>query len=83
MRFCDLYQVLRWSYVPNIAKPSCKGINFTKNQRNMESKERHLIKQYLILFIFFIYQRLCAKFQRLITFTTDWKTRLEQQLSGK
>lgn len=46
----------------------------------MESKERHLIKQYLILFIFFLFISGCAqKISTVDYIYPDWKTRLDQQ----
>ncbi len=46
----------------------------------MESKERHLIKQYLILFMFFLFIGGCAqKISTVDYIYPDWKSRLEQQ----
>jgi outer membrane lipoprotein LolB len=66
--------------LPNIAEPYFKGGNFTKNQRNMESKEQHLIRQYVILFITFLFLTGCAQ-QKTNKTTTyeDWKQRLTAQ----
>ena len=46
----------------------------------MESKERHLIKQYLILFMFFLFIGGCAqKISTVYYIYPDWKSRLEKQ----
>ncbi len=54
----------------------------------MESKERHLIKQYLILFMFFLFISGCAQKTSTIDYVyPDWKTRLDHhakwQVQGK
>jgi outer membrane lipoprotein LolB len=66
--------------LPNIAEPYFKGGNFTKNHRNMESKEQHLIRHYVILIITFLFLGGCA--QQLSDKTAiydNWKGQLTNQ----
>lgn len=54
--------------------------NFIKNQRNMESKERHLIRLYLILLTFFLFLSGCAhRIDPQTRLYDDWKTKLSAQ----
>jgi outer membrane lipoprotein LolB len=66
--------------LPNIAEPYFKGGNFTKNHRNMESKEQHLIRHYVILIITFLFLGGCAQQLSDKTVVYDnWKGQLTNQ----
>ncbi|PHI35675.1 outer membrane lipoprotein LolB [Pseudoalteromonas sp. GCY] len=65
--------------MPVLLEPCFKAGNFTKNQSNMESKERPLRQLHLILLIFLLILTGCAQQLPQQNVAQDWQSRLKQQ----
>ena len=64
--------------MPVLLEPCFKAGNFTKNQSNMESKEKPLKQSFDFTHIFICFRRLCSTFSGAKP-TSQWQTKLQQQ----